>query len=98
MNIDEDHCMKSVQIQNLFSPVFSRIRTEYGEILSIWTLFTVDNAVTVIWFSFTVTQSNSTCYDVHAAGYNSIVTNSGLGGGGVKFKSGPFYFLSTKAV
>ena len=40
MNIDEDHCMKSVQIQNLFWPVYSRIRTEYGEILSIWTLFT----------------------------------------------------------
>ena len=35
MNIDEDHCMKSVQIQNLFWPVYSRIRTEYGEILSI---------------------------------------------------------------
>ena len=34
------HCVKSAQIRSFFWPVFSRIRTEYGEILRIWTLFT----------------------------------------------------------
>ena len=45
------HCVKSVQIRSFFWSVFSRIRTEYGEIRSmrentdqkkpcIWTLFT----------------------------------------------------------
>ena len=29
------HCVKSVQIQSYFWSVFSRIRTEYGEILRI---------------------------------------------------------------
>ena len=29
------HCMKSVQIRSFFWSVFSRIRTEYGEIRSI---------------------------------------------------------------
>ena len=33
------HCMKSVQIRSFFWSVFSRIRTEYREILRIWTLF-----------------------------------------------------------
>ena len=32
------HRKKSVQIQSFFWSVFSRIRTEYGEILRIWTL------------------------------------------------------------
>ena len=44
----EYHCMKSVQIRSFFWSVFSRIRTEYGEIREntdqkkprIWTLFT----------------------------------------------------------
>ena len=31
-----NHCVKSVQIQNFFWFVFSRIRTEYGEIRSLW--------------------------------------------------------------
>ena len=30
------HCVKSVQIRNFFWPVFSRSRTEYGEIRSKW--------------------------------------------------------------
>ena len=30
-----NHCVKSGQIQSFFWSVFSRIRTEYGEILSI---------------------------------------------------------------
>ena len=30
------HCVKSVQIRSFFWPLFSRIRTEYGEILSIF--------------------------------------------------------------
>ena len=30
------HCVKSVQIRRFFWPVFSRIRTEYGEILRIF--------------------------------------------------------------
>ena len=34
------HCVKSVQIRSNFWSVFSGIRTEYGEILRIWTLFT----------------------------------------------------------
>ena len=42
------HCVKSVHIRSFFWPVFSRIRTEYGEIrentdqkkLRIWKLFT----------------------------------------------------------
>ena len=45
------HCVKSVQMRSFFWSVFSRIRTEYGEILQmrqntdqkklrIWTLFT----------------------------------------------------------
>ena len=33
------HCVKSVQIRSFFWSVFSRIRTEYREILRIWTLF-----------------------------------------------------------
>ena len=32
---DNVHCVKSVQIRSLFWSVFSRIRTEYGEILRI---------------------------------------------------------------
>ena len=34
------HSVKGVQIRSFFWSVFSRIRTEYGEIRSIWTLFT----------------------------------------------------------
>ena len=34
------HCVKSVKIRSFFWSVFSLIRTEYGEIRSIWTLFT----------------------------------------------------------
>ena len=34
------HYVKSVQIRSLFWSVISRIRTEYGEIRSIWILFT----------------------------------------------------------
>ena len=34
------HCAKSVQIRSYFWSVFSRIRTEYGEILRIWSFFT----------------------------------------------------------
>ena len=32
-----DHCVKSIQIRSFFWSVFSRIRTEYGEILRIST-------------------------------------------------------------
>ena len=32
------HCVKSVQIRRFFCSVFSRIRTEYGEILRILSL------------------------------------------------------------
>ena len=32
---DRNHCVKSVQIRSFFWSVFSRIRTEYGEIRSI---------------------------------------------------------------
>ena len=35
LNLIHAHCMKSVQIRSLFWSVFSRIRTEYGEILRI---------------------------------------------------------------
>ena len=31
------HCVKNVQIRSFLRPVFSRIRTEYGEILRIFT-------------------------------------------------------------
>ena len=34
------HCVKGVQIRSFFWSVFSRIRTECGEIRSIWILFT----------------------------------------------------------
>ena len=34
------HCVNCVQIRSFFWSVFSRVRTEYGEILCIWTLFT----------------------------------------------------------
>ena len=30
-NLFEGHCVKSVQVRSFFWPVFSRIRTEYGE-------------------------------------------------------------------
>ena len=46
-NLLGSHCVKSVQIRSFFWSLFSRIRTEYGEILRmdqkklrIWTLFT----------------------------------------------------------
>ena len=34
------HWVKSVQIRSFFWSLFSRIQTEYGEILCFWTLFT----------------------------------------------------------
>ena len=36
LNLIKHHCVRSVQIRSLFWSVFSRIRTEYGEIRSIF--------------------------------------------------------------
>ena len=36
------HCVKGVQIRSFFWSVFSRIRTEYGKIRSIWTLSRIE--------------------------------------------------------
>ena len=39
--LETGHCVsQSVQIRSFFWSVFSRIRTEYGEIRSIWIIFT----------------------------------------------------------
>ena len=42
------HCVKIVQIRSYFWSVFSLIRTEYGEIRSIWTLHSDNNNYSII--------------------------------------------------
>ena len=41
LNLKEDHCAKSVQIRSFFWSVFSCIRTEYGDLQSIYTYICV---------------------------------------------------------
>ena len=41
LNLKEDHCAKSVQIRSFFWSVFSCIRTEYGDLRSIYTYICV---------------------------------------------------------
>ena len=75
------HCVKSVQIRSFFWSVFSRIRTEYGEILRIWTLriWTPYSVYTDILWTLRIWTKNSVFGHFSRSAYfaESFVQKSG---------------------
>ena len=80
-NNSTDHCVKSIQIWSFFWSVFSRIRTEYGEIriispYSVWMRENTDQKKLCISILFTqCTIIASTKKNVYKERFLQILTN-----------------------